>query len=167
VLIISGGIGPADQLAVVRSSDEGVSMASDGDWINLPVGYNIVDHVNVSPSPSDLACSLWETTLTLWCPSRLIWLSNIPTWSSMTTTRLGTSQTVWTSTCILSIDPEFWPLRLPISARWYVCAGKAAVSFVKLTVAKDVGPNHRKGRDCSPVAVDIPCGRKPWRHLEV
>ncbi|KAH8158440.1 hypothetical protein CIB48_g9809 [Xylaria polymorpha] len=43
-----GGIGPSDQLEVVKSSKDGPSMISSDEWINLPVGYNLVDHVNVS-----------------------------------------------------------------------------------------------------------------------
>lgn len=49
MLILLGGIGPADQLDVVASSaSDGKSFIGKEDWINLPVGYNLMDHVNVS-----------------------------------------------------------------------------------------------------------------------
>lgn len=45
-----GGIGPADQLAIVANSTDGPAMISKDSWINLPVGYNLADHLNVSTS---------------------------------------------------------------------------------------------------------------------
>ena len=45
-LLLRSGIGPADQLQVVQSSNEGVSMASQDNWISLPVGYNLNDHLD-------------------------------------------------------------------------------------------------------------------------
>lgn len=48
-LISIGGIGPTDQLNVVKSSpNDGATMISQDQWINLPVGYNLDDHVGVS-----------------------------------------------------------------------------------------------------------------------
>ncbi|KAI1816291.1 hypothetical protein GGS20DRAFT_248754 [Poronia punctata] len=44
--LMRSGIGPQDQLEVVQSSDDGPNMISEDDWIILPVGYNLVDHVN-------------------------------------------------------------------------------------------------------------------------
>lgn len=45
---MAGGIGPTDQLNVVKgSSTDGASMISQDQWINLPVGYNLDDHVGV------------------------------------------------------------------------------------------------------------------------
>ncbi len=41
-----GGIGPADQLEVVAGSKDGATFAAKADWINLPVGYNLIDHLN-------------------------------------------------------------------------------------------------------------------------
>jgi cellobiose dehydrogenase (acceptor) len=46
-LISIGGIGPADQLAIVKGSTDGPSMIPNSSWIDLPVGYNLEDHVNV------------------------------------------------------------------------------------------------------------------------
>ncbi|KAJ8120943.1 hypothetical protein O1611_g10229 [Lasiodiplodia mahajangana] len=40
------GIGPQDQLEIVKSSKDGPAMIGNDSWINLPVGYNLVDHVN-------------------------------------------------------------------------------------------------------------------------
>ncbi|KAJ9132135.1 Carbohydrate-binding module family 1 protein [Coniochaeta hoffmannii] len=45
-LLMRSGIGPADQLAVVKASSDGATMVGSDDWIDLPVGYNLVDHVN-------------------------------------------------------------------------------------------------------------------------
>lgn len=47
MLTITGGIGPQDQLQVVKSSTDGPTMISNSSWIKLPVGYNLNDHVNV------------------------------------------------------------------------------------------------------------------------
>lgn len=43
-----GGIGPTDQLNVVKNSTDGPTMIASDSWINLPVGYNLDDHVGVS-----------------------------------------------------------------------------------------------------------------------
>ena len=50
-LLMRSGIGPADQLAVVKNSPDGPTMINSTDWINLPVGYNLNDHVNVGVLP--------------------------------------------------------------------------------------------------------------------
>jgi cellobiose dehydrogenase (acceptor) len=48
-LKIPGGIGPQDQLTVVKNSKlDGETMINETDWINLPVGENLMDHPNVS-----------------------------------------------------------------------------------------------------------------------
>ncbi|KAI1274609.1 cellobiose dehydrogenase [Xylaria sp. FL0933] len=44
--LMRSGIGPQDQLEIVKSSKDGPSMIGNESWINLPVGYNLVDHVN-------------------------------------------------------------------------------------------------------------------------
>lgn len=43
----AGGIGPADQLSVVNNSADGPTMISSDQWIELPVGHNLNDHVGV------------------------------------------------------------------------------------------------------------------------
>ncbi|RWA05321.1 hypothetical protein EKO27_g9788 [Xylaria grammica] len=45
VILSAGGIGPADQLKIVKNSTDGPSMISSDSWINLPVGHNLDDHV--------------------------------------------------------------------------------------------------------------------------
>ncbi|KAK3682730.1 carbohydrate-binding module family 1 protein [Podospora appendiculata] len=45
-LLMRSGIGPADQLAIVKSSTDGPTMVNNASWINLPVGYNLDDHLN-------------------------------------------------------------------------------------------------------------------------
>ena len=45
-LLFRSGIGPTDQLNVVKSSIEGPSMINSSYWINTPVGYNLDDHLN-------------------------------------------------------------------------------------------------------------------------
>ncbi|KAL8416041.1 hypothetical protein RB596_006557 [Gaeumannomyces avenae] len=46
-VLFRSGIGPADALATVKgSATDGDSMIDEKQWINLPVGYNLVDHVN-------------------------------------------------------------------------------------------------------------------------
>ncbi|KAK3209194.1 hypothetical protein GRF29_69g1056792 [Pseudopithomyces chartarum] len=45
-VLLRSGIGPTDQLNVVKSSStDGATMISQDQWINLPVGYNLDDHV--------------------------------------------------------------------------------------------------------------------------
>ncbi|KAF2026897.1 FAD-linked reductase [Setomelanomma holmii] len=46
-LLMRSGIGPADQLKIVNNSaTDGPTMISSNQWINLPVGYNVNDHVD-------------------------------------------------------------------------------------------------------------------------
>jgi cellobiose dehydrogenase (acceptor) len=46
-LLYRSGIGPKDQLTVVKNSaQDGASFISESQWINLPVGSNLNDHVN-------------------------------------------------------------------------------------------------------------------------
>jgi cellobiose dehydrogenase (acceptor) len=45
-LLFRSGIGPTDQLEVVKTSTDGPTMINSTYWINLPVGYNLDDHVN-------------------------------------------------------------------------------------------------------------------------
>lgn len=47
-LLMRSGIGPTDQLQVVQASTDGPTMIGNQSWINLPVGYNLEDHTNVS-----------------------------------------------------------------------------------------------------------------------
>lgn len=43
--LYEGGIGPTDQLNIVKNSTDGPTMIDSAQWINLPVGYNLNDHV--------------------------------------------------------------------------------------------------------------------------
>lgn len=46
-LLYRSGIGPKDQLAIVKgSTQDGPTFIPDAQWINLPVGQNLNDHVN-------------------------------------------------------------------------------------------------------------------------
>lgn len=42
----TGGIGPTDQLEVIQESADGPTFIAKDQWINLPVGYNLMDHLN-------------------------------------------------------------------------------------------------------------------------
>ncbi|KAF2477538.1 cellobiose dehydrogenase, partial [Lindgomyces ingoldianus] len=42
-ILIRSGIGPIDQLYVVKNSPDGVNMPAKNDWINIRVGYNLDD----------------------------------------------------------------------------------------------------------------------------
>ncbi|KAK4455359.1 cellobiose dehydrogenase [Podospora aff. communis PSN243] len=44
-LLWRSGIGTTDQLNVIKNSTDGPTMISQDQWINLPVGYNLNDHV--------------------------------------------------------------------------------------------------------------------------
>lgn len=45
-LLMRSGIGPEDQLEIVKSSADGPTMIANSSWIDLPVGYNLEDHTN-------------------------------------------------------------------------------------------------------------------------
>ncbi|KAH6670475.1 hypothetical protein B0J14DRAFT_97535 [Halenospora varia] len=45
-LLFRSGIGPTDMLEVVQSSTDGPKMINSTQWINLPVGSNLIDHLN-------------------------------------------------------------------------------------------------------------------------
>ncbi|KXX80350.1 Cellobiose dehydrogenase [Madurella mycetomatis] len=45
-LLLRSGIGPLDQLEVVAASRDGPTFIQGSDWINTPVGYNLIDHLN-------------------------------------------------------------------------------------------------------------------------
>lgn len=45
-LLFRSGIGPTDQLQVVKASTDGPTMINETAWINLPIGYNLDDHFN-------------------------------------------------------------------------------------------------------------------------
>lgn len=45
-ILFRSGIGPTDQLNVVKASTDGPSMIASSSWIRLPVGYNVLDHTN-------------------------------------------------------------------------------------------------------------------------
>lgn len=45
-ILMRSGIGPKDQLEVVKASADGPTMIDSKEWINLPVGYNLDDHLN-------------------------------------------------------------------------------------------------------------------------
>ncbi|KAK5651942.1 hypothetical protein OQA88_11484 [Cercophora sp. LCS_1] len=44
-LLWRSGIGSVDQLNIVKNSTDGPTMVDQAQWINLPVGYNLNDHV--------------------------------------------------------------------------------------------------------------------------
>ncbi|KAK5663896.1 hypothetical protein OQA88_105 [Cercophora sp. LCS_1] len=45
-ILMRSGIGPKDQLDIVKASSDGPTMIDEASWINLPVGYNLDDHLN-------------------------------------------------------------------------------------------------------------------------
>ncbi|KAK4150359.1 cellobiose dehydrogenase [Chaetomidium leptoderma] len=45
-LLFRSGIGPKDQLEVVASSKDGETLIAKSDWIDSPVGHNLIDHLN-------------------------------------------------------------------------------------------------------------------------
>lgn len=47
-LLFRSGIGPSDQLSIVQASADGAKMIGNDSWINLPVGSNLVEQMNVS-----------------------------------------------------------------------------------------------------------------------
>ena len=50
-VLLRSGIGPNDQLSIVQASADGARMISNDSWINLPVGSNLVEQMNVSNLP--------------------------------------------------------------------------------------------------------------------
>ncbi|KAF1999940.1 GMC oxidoreductase [Amniculicola lignicola CBS 123094] len=56
-ILLRSGIGPKDQLDLVKASTlDGPTMISSDQWINLPVGYNLNDHVAPNLGPM-----FWQT----------------------------------------------------------------------------------------------------------
>ncbi|RPA87987.1 hypothetical protein BJ508DRAFT_202535 [Ascobolus immersus RN42] len=45
-ILLRSGVGPEDALTVVAASADKDKMVAKADWINLPVGYNVMDHTN-------------------------------------------------------------------------------------------------------------------------
>ncbi|PWW75964.1 GMC oxidoreductase [Tuber magnatum] len=46
-ILLRSGIGPPDQLEVVKASTtDGPTMIDSSEWIKLPVGYNVIDHAS-------------------------------------------------------------------------------------------------------------------------
>ncbi|KAF4549314.1 Dehydrogenase-like protein [Elsinoe fawcettii] len=45
-ILFRSGIGPTDQLNIVKSSTDGATMIPSSQWLNLPVGSNLNDHTN-------------------------------------------------------------------------------------------------------------------------
>ncbi|KAL2198241.1 cellobiose dehydrogenase [Corynascus similis CBS 632.67] len=45
-LLLRSGIGPSDQLEIVAASADGEDFTPEEEWINLPVGHNLIDHLN-------------------------------------------------------------------------------------------------------------------------
>lgn len=45
-ILMRSGIGPTDQLNIVKGSADGATMIPQASWINLPVGKNLDDHTN-------------------------------------------------------------------------------------------------------------------------
>jgi len=46
-ILFRSAIGPTDMLDIVKASSDGSKMLASSDWINLPVGQNLMDHNNV------------------------------------------------------------------------------------------------------------------------
>lgn len=87
-LLLRSGIGPQDQLQIVNSSAiDGPTYISSNQWINLPVGYNLEDHTNVS-----LRLLLFQVPYTN--ALRPISLSATPALSSTTSTRHSMTQSL-------------------------------------------------------------------------
>ncbi|KAL3423699.1 cellobiose dehydrogenase [Phlyctema vagabunda] len=47
-ILFRSGIGPSDQLDIVKQSTDGPTMINSTSWINTPVGYNLDDHLNTN-----------------------------------------------------------------------------------------------------------------------
>ena len=58
-ILMRSGIGPSDQLEIVKASTiDGPTMINSSNWIPLPVGYNLDDHLNVSSRTEN---DVWAT----------------------------------------------------------------------------------------------------------
>ncbi|APA09589.1 hypothetical protein SS1G_06264 [Sclerotinia sclerotiorum 1980 UF-70] len=69
-ILINSGIGPADQINIVKNGSSCVTMPVESDWINLPVGKNLKDHpiftlaFNITGSIASNATSMMSTDFT-------------------------------------------------------------------------------------------------------
>ncbi|KAL0942703.1 fungal cellulose binding domain-containing protein [Colletotrichum truncatum] len=59
-LLMRSGIGPRDQLEVVKGSTDGPTMISNSSWITLPVGYNLEDHTNTDTVATHPAVEFYD-----------------------------------------------------------------------------------------------------------
>ncbi|PQE24748.1 cellobiose dehydrogenase protein [Rutstroemia sp. NJR-2017a WRK4] len=60
-LLFRSGIGPTDQLQIVQSSPlDGATMINSTYWVNLPVGYNLLDHLNTDAQISHPSISYYD-----------------------------------------------------------------------------------------------------------
>lgn len=46
-ILWNSGIGMSDALEIVQSGTSGVTLPDEADWINLPVGHNLLDHAQI------------------------------------------------------------------------------------------------------------------------
>jgi cellobiose dehydrogenase (acceptor) len=63
-ILMRSGIGPTDQLEIVKASADGPTMINSTSWIPVPVGYNLDDHLNVSCRRDDINGDGLALTLT-------------------------------------------------------------------------------------------------------
>ncbi len=123
-LLLRSGIGPADQLNVVKGSSDGPTMIGSDQWIDLPVGYNLNDHVGVSRT-----FRFVPVRVLLCLPNRAerrrTLKSPTPTSSSTTTTAPGTTPSRVTRPSTWPTAPACWPRPRPT---WAPCSGSPSAA---------------------------------------
>ncbi|KAK3995717.1 hypothetical protein QBC44DRAFT_12461 [Cladorrhinum sp. PSN332] len=79
-LLLRSGIGPEDQLQVVAgSAKDGETFIAKNQWINLPVGYNLIDHLNtdlILTHPDVVFYDFYEAWVTPNDGDKVAYLSN-------------------------------------------------------------------------------------------
>jgi cellobiose dehydrogenase (acceptor) len=144
-LLFRSGIGPADQLKVVQEAE--TMLASENSWINLPVGYNLMDHLNTDvvvahpnvyqynyteawwdPNPTDAAMYLHDRSGILAAAAPNI---GPMIWDQIKGSDGITRQLQWTSRMEGSLD--FVPNNHSITMSQYL--GRGVVSRGRMTIS--------------------------------
>ncbi|KDQ11149.1 hypothetical protein BOTBODRAFT_190091 [Botryobasidium botryosum FD-172 SS1] len=65
-ILIRSGIGPSDQLAIVQNSPGAADLPPPSQFLNLPVGYNILDHPSINVVLQHDSIDSYDNWATVW-----------------------------------------------------------------------------------------------------
>ncbi|KAJ3034382.1 hypothetical protein HDV00_005068 [Rhizophlyctis rosea] len=153
-ILLRSGIGPADQLEVVRSV-EGDKMAPQSDWINLPVGYNLLDHTETDVIIRDSSVTHYDWQGAYSNPNttdRDLYLSSRA--GILATAAPGISTTIWER--IPSTDGKTWR-----QIQWYARADGFQAGSVTMASYLGTGMTSR-GRTTITSSLNMRVSTSPY-----